>query len=64
MYSPSTLQDSQLVSVVLLDYRHDALVAGAGRECRADGKKGVHPLAGLRDLGKVSSMYSHSNRLP
>jgi hypothetical protein len=49
---------------VLLDYRHDALVAGAGRECRADGKKGVHPLAGLRDLGKVSSMYSHSNRLP
>jgi hypothetical protein len=50
--SPSTLQYSQLVAVVLLDDAHNAFVGRTRRQRGADGQKSVHPLTLLGNLRK------------
>lgn len=45
----TTLERGELVTVVLLDNSHDAVVRRAGRESGADGEEGVHALRLLGD---------------
>lgn len=54
----ATLEDSKLVTVVLLDDGHDVFVGGTGGKGGADGKKGVHSLTSLGDLKPCQSLLS------
>lgn len=45
----ATLEDSKLVTVVLLDNGHDVFIGGTGGKGGADGEEGVHSLASLGD---------------
>lgn len=46
----ATLEDSKLVTVVLLDNGHDVFVGGTRGKGGADGEEGVHSLTSLGNL--------------
>lgn len=52
----ATLEDSKLVTIMLLDNGHDVFVGGTGGKGGADGKKGVHSLTSLGDLKPCQSL--------
>lgn len=55
----ATLEDSKLVTVVLLDNGHDVFIGGTGGKGGADGEEGVHSLASLGDLKHRQSLLCY-----